>query len=272
MKDYKKTCSKEELEFLNAYDSEKYKKPSVTADIVIFTMDEDDDLCILLIRRGGFPYKGCWAIPGGFLEVDKESIDEAARRELFEETGLRDIPLTQLYTFGSPDRDPRMHVVSVVYTALVPKDQLKIRAGDDASDAKLFKIRYENNGLYFRSTSVMISKEDLGPEDVPSEELASKDLAFDHADIIQLAIKRLRNRIDYEPDAFALLRDPTSFTIFELKKIHESIKNRSLDTANFRKAFFRSYLATGRVRDRNEKREDTGHKPAELYEFLGNQS
>lgn len=188
------------------------------------------------------------------MEVDQESVDEAAERELFEETGLKDIPLTQLYTFGSPDRDPRMHVVSVVYTALVPKEKLQIKAGDDASDAKLFKVCYDIDGVFFRNGSQTIPKERL---------------AFDHADIIQLAIKRLRNRIDYEPDAFALLKDRSSFTIYELKRIHESIKNRSLDTANFRKAFFRSYLASGTVRDRGEKREDAGRKPAELYEFIG---
>ena len=252
--DYRKRCSKEELEFLNSYDPDKYPKPSVTADIVILTMDEEDDLCILLIKRGGFPYKDHWAIPGGFLETGKESIDEAAARELYEETGLKDIPLTQLYTFGKPDRDPRMHVVSVVYTALLPKSALSFKAGDDAADAKLFKIRYDIDGLLLVNSSDRITREDL---------------AFDHADIVQLAIKRLRNRIDYEPDAFALLKDPSSFTIYELKRIYESIKNRSLDTANFRKSFMRNYVSAGTVRDRKEKREDSGRKAAELYEYIG---
>ena len=254
MKDYRKNCSKEEKAFLDSYDPDKYQKPSVTADIVIFTIDEEDDLCILLIRRGAFPYKDCWAIPGGFLETGKESVDEAAERELREETGLSGIPLTQLYTFGNPDRDPRMHVVSVVYTALVPKESLKIRAGDDADDAKLFKVCYDIEGVFFRNGSQTIPKEKL---------------AFDHADIIQLAIRRLRNRIDYEPDAFALLKDRSAFTIYELKRIYESIKNKSLDTANFRKAFFRSYVSDGRVRDKGEKREDAGRRPAELYEYVG---
>ncbi len=254
MKDYKKNCSKEELEFLDSYDPDKYSKPSVTADIVIFTMDEDDELCILLIKRGGFPYRDHWAIPGGFLETGKESIDDTAARELYEETGLKDITLTQLYTFGDPDRDPRTHVISVVYTALVPGSKLKIKAGDDARDAKLFKIRYDIDGLTFVIGTDSVSKDDL---------------AFDHAGIIELAIKRLRNRIDYEADAFALLKDRTSFTIFELKRIYESIRNRSLDTANFRKSFMRNWVSAGRVRDRGEKSEGAGRKPAELYEFLG---
>ena len=254
MTDYRKNCSKEELEFLESYDPARYEKPSVTADIVIFTMDEDDELCILLIKRGGFPYRDHWAIPGGFLEAGKESSEDAAKRELYEETGLKDIPLTQLYTFSDPDRDPRMHVVSVVYTALVPKMKLEFKAGDDAKDAKLFKIRYDIDGLNFASGSEIITKEDL---------------AFDHSEIIKLAIRRLRNRIDYEPDAFSLLKNSSSFTIYELKLIYESIKNKSLDTANFRKSFMRNWLSEGMVRDRGEKSEGAGHKPAELYEFMG---
>ncbi len=253
MKDYRKNCSEEELRFLESYDPDRYKKPSVTADIVIFTMDEDNELCILLIRRGGFPYKDHWAIPGGFLEAGQESPDDTARRELFEETGLKDVALTQLYTFGDPLRDPRTHVVSVVYTALVPRSKLDFKAGDDAKDARLFKIRYDIDGLSFVSGSELVSKDDL---------------AFDHAKIIELAIKRLRNRIDYEADAFSLLKDSSSFTIYELKLIFESIKNRSLDTANFRKFFMRNWVSSGMVRDRGVKSEGAGRKPAELYEFV----
>lgn len=260
MKDYKKHCSKEELEFLKTYDPDRYPKPSVTADIVIFTMDRDDDLCILLIRRGGFPYKGSWAIPGGFVEAGRESVDETARRELMEETGLEGIPLTQLYTFGNPDRDPRTHVISVVYTALVPKSGLKIQAGDDAAEARLFKIRYDMEGLFFSDGSRSVSKDEL---------------AFDHADIIEMAVRRLHNRIDYMPDMFDLLEDRSSFTIYELKRIYERIRNiyeftrKPMDTANFRKFFLRNYLAAGLVKDKGVKQAGAGHKPAELYEYTG---
>ncbi len=273
MRNYKKHCSKEELEFLKNYDPDRYPKPSVTADIVIFTMDEDDDLCILLIKRGGFPYKGSWAIPGGFIEAGKESVDDAAGRELLEETGLKDIPLTQLYTFSAPDRDPRMHVISVVYTALIPKGGLKVQAGadmsgagrivcagDDAADAKLFKIRYDMEGLFLFDGSRSVSGEKL---------------AFDHADIIEMAVRRLHNRIDYMPDMFELLENRRSFTIYELKRIYERIRNiyepvrKPVDTANFRKFFLRNYVAAGLVKDKGIKQPGTGHKPAELYEYIG---
>ncbi len=249
--------SDEEKEFIKNYKADAYERPSVTADIVVFTLDDEDDLNILLIKRNGFPYKDHWAIPGGFLEVGKESIDDTAKRELYEETGLDidNIYLKQLYTFGNPDRDPRTHVISVAYTALIPKSQLTISAGDDASDAKLFKIRYDVNGMLFVSDEVTISEDKL---------------AFDHATIIRTAVTRIRSRIDYEPDAFNLLKDKTEFTIYELKRIYESIKNTELDTANFRKSFTRNYVNTGIVTDLNRKRTETGKKPTELYSYIGN--
>jgi len=252
MKKY--TCtSKEEKEFLAKYDASKFERPSVTADIVILTTDAEDELNILLIKRGGFPYKGCWAIPGGFLNVGKESIDEAAARELKEETGVDGVFLNQLYTFGDVGRDPRTTVITVAYTALVPKDMLNIKAGDDASDAKLFKIRYDVTGMVLSSGDLTITEDDL---------------AFDHEEIIRMAIKRLRNRIDYEDDAFSLLKDSKSFTVSELKKIHEAIKNRSLDLPNFRKMFFREYLDTGKVTELKDTRPVKG-KPTKLYRYNG---
>ena len=248
-----KCNSPEEAEFLKNYDVSKYERPSVTADIVIFTIDEDDELNILLIRRGGYPYKGFWAIPGGFLDVGKESLDDAAVRELKEETNVDYAFLNQLYTFSSPDRDPRTTVISVAYTALVAKDSLNIKAGDDASDAGLFKITYDVNGLVFRNDNMVLTEDDL---------------AFDHNKIIRTAILRLRNRIDYEPDAFNLLKDPKSFTISELKKIYETIKNKSLDLPNFRKSFLREYVATGKVTELEQTRNTKG-RDAKLYRYNG---
>ena len=251
-----KTMSPEEQEFIRNYKADAYERPSVTADIVVFTLDDEDDLNILLIQRKGFPYKDHWAIPGGFLEVGRESIDDTARRELYEETGLDidNIYLKQLYTFGKPDRDPRTHVISVAYTALIPKSQLTISAGDDASDAKLFKIKYDVNGMLFVNDTIS---------------LGESQLAFDHNEIIRTAITRIRGRIDYEPDAFNLLKDKSEFTIYELKRIYESIKNTTLDTANFRKSFIRNYVNTGLVVDLDRKRAETGKKATELYSYVG---
>ena len=150
-----KYSSEEERQFIESYDASKYERPSVTADIVILTIDNEDDLNILLIKRGGYPYKDKWAIPGGFMEVGKESIDETAVRELKEETGIDNVYLKQLYTFGNVGRDPRTTVVSVAYTALVPKSKLHITAGDDAKDAQLFKIKYDVNGIVFTILTIL---------------------------------------------------------------------------------------------------------------------
>ena len=242
--------SPEEKAFLESYDPDRYKKPSVTADVVTLTLSEDDQLCILLIKRGGFPYKGKWALPGGFMNTDEESVTQAAKRELYEETGVKDVSLRQLYTFSDPDRDPRMHVVSVAYTALLPKGSLKVRAGDDAWEAKVFRISYDVDGMTF-------SCEDL--------HVREADLAFDHAMIIKMAIKRLRTRIKYEPDAFWLLRDKKEFAISELKAIHDTILNEKVDLANFRKAFLRDYVDTGRVKALNKK--SNSRRPAMLYDL-----
>ena len=232
----------EEKNFLKNYDVSKYERPSVTADVVIFTMDEDAELNVLLIKRAGHPYKDHWAIPGGFLEAGKESIEETASRELFEETGIKvsdGIDLRQLITVGSPDRDPRTHVVSVVYTALVPKGLLNIKAGDDAKEAKLFKIRkgYDENGdlsIYFVGDKCSITM---------------KNLAFDHDFLIATALKRLRGRLNYTDDSFSLLKDKNNFELLELIKIHEAILFQKLDKANFRKMFIRDYVNKHRVKE-----------------------
>jgi 8-oxo-dGTP diphosphatase len=247
-----KCPSKEEKKFLDKYDASKYERPSVSTDIVILTLDASDELNILLIKRGAYPYKDRWAIPGGFLAAGKESVDEAAARELKSETNIDNVYLKQLYTFGNPGRDPRTTVISVAYTALVPKHMLDIKAGDDAEDAKLFTIRYDVNGIIFENENTVITEDDL---------------AFDHAEIIKMAITRLRNRIDYEDDAFNLLRDKNEFTISELKRIYETIKNRSLDLPNFRKTFLRDYVSTGKVIDLN-KTESSKGKPARLYKYI----
>ena len=247
-----KRSTKEEIDFLKTYDASEYERPSVTADIVVLTLDSSDELSILLIKRGEYPFKGCWAIPGGFLQAGKESIDEAAARELKTETNIDNVYLKQLYTFGNPGRDPRTTVISVAYTALVPKHMLDIKAGDDAQDARLFKIKYDVNRIVFTNDGLTITE---------------SDLAFDHNEIIRMAITRLRNRIDYEDDAFSLLKNKNEFTISELKRIHETIKNRSLDLPNFRKTFLRDYVSSGKVKDLGKTVVSKG-KPARLYTLI----
>lgn len=210
----------------------KYPRPSVTVDLVIFTI-ADDDLKVLLIRRGGEPFKGCWALPGGFVEIG-ESLEAAAARELSEEAGVTNVYLEQLYTFGDPGRDPRGRVISVSYFALVDADRQRIRAASDAADAQW--------------QSVFDTK-------------TNGKLAFDHKRILDYAVWRLRNKIEWTTVGYELL--PKKFTLSELQRVYEIILQKPVDKRNFRK----KVLAQGRIRELSETRSDVAHRPARLYSF-----
>jgi ADP-ribose pyrophosphatase YjhB (NUDIX family) len=206
-----------------------YPRPSVTVDLVIFTIAEDD-LKVLLIRRGQEPFKGRWALPGGFVEID-ESLERAAARELKEEVGVTNVYLEQLYTFGEPKRDPRGRVISVSYFALVDAERQRIVASSDAAEAQ------------WRSVF-----------DAPK-------LAFDHARILDTAVWRLRNKIEWTTVGYELL--PKKFTLSELQRVYEIILQRPVDKRNFRKKI----LAQGQIIELNETRSDVAHRPARLYSF-----
>src|SRR2546426_8136496 len=171
----------------HAYDASKYDRPSVTVDVVILSLRQKD-LQVLLVKRRSWPYEGMWAIPGGFVNMD-ESLETAAKRELQEETGVQDVYLEQLYTFGDPGRDPRTRVITVVYFALLDSERLQVKAADDAVDVGWFSVY------------------DLPP------------LAFDHAKILEYALNRLRGKLDYTQIAFNLL--PEQFTLRELQSVYE---------------------------------------------------
>ena len=206
---------------------DEYPRPSLTVDIVIFTLRESR-LYVLLIRRANHPFAGCWALPGGFVQID-ESLDEAANRELSEETGIEQAYLEQLYTYGEPERDPRGRVVSVAYFALIPADaSIRSEGGSDASQASWF----------------------------PMDELPM--LAFDHAEIISYAIRRLRYKLEYTAVGFELL--PEKFTLSELQKTYEIILGEALDKRNFR----RRILASGIIEPTQSKKGKEG-RPARLY-------
>jgi 8-oxo-dGTP diphosphatase len=204
-----------------------YPHPAVTTDIVLFCIRQQH-LQLLLIQRAAEPFQGMWALPGGFLETD-EDLEACAKRELEEETGIRDIYLEQLYTFGKPDRDPRERIISVAYFALAQSKQLTPQAGSDARQARWFAM-----------------------SDLP-------ELAFDHADIISLAHQRLVAKLDYSNIVFQFM--PENFTLSELQSVYEILLNRRLDKRNFRKRLLSRNLiqATG-------KSIRTGkHRPARLY-------
>lgn len=241
-----------EQEFLDQYDANRYEKPSVTADILIFAMNEEHHLELLLIKRAGHPFQGKWAVPGGFVGIT-ESVDEAARRELLEETGLNDIYLEQLYTFGAVDRDPRMRVISVAYMALISRKRLAPRAGDDAAEAKFFRVYMDNWMLKFKADD--------------GTELLVEDLAFDHKDVIQMGLTRLAGKVDYTGIAFELLEDKNCFTIYELQRVYECIKGVSLDAGNFRKFFKARFLDEGLVRELESVSKKYSKKPSKCFAY-----
>lgn len=177
----------------------KYPHPSVTTDCVIFGFD-GSKLQVLLIERGIEPYKGRWAFPGGFLNME-ESAEEGALRELQEETGLTGAYIEQFHAFTAPERDPRERVITIAYYALVRIQEVK--GGDDAARAQWF-----------------------GLDEIPP-------LAFDHDEILKMALARLRERIHFKPIGFELL--PEKFTMKELQSLYEAILGVQFERRNFAK-------------------------------------
>jgi len=210
---------------------ERFDDQRITADIVIFTI-RDDELQVLLVRRGIPPFERRWAIPGGFV-LPNESLDEAARRELREETGVEDVFLEQLYTFGEPGRDPRGRVVTVAYYALVSPDRAPPLAGSDAAEARWWPAAR-----------------------VP------RPLAFDHDEILATALERLRGKLSYTAIGFELL--PKKFTLSQLQRVYEAILGEELDKRNFRKRVD----ALGVAKPLNETAIVGGAgRPAQLFSF-----
>jgi 8-oxo-dGTP diphosphatase len=235
----------EEQKFLAAYDAEAFPRPSVTVDVAALTA-HDGHLWALMIKRRDHPYRDAWALPGGFVHID-ESLDQAASRELAEETGLENVYLEQLYTFGDPKRDPRTRVITVAYYALVDWQ-------------RLLPLRSEDQPTLFR-VAVEWSGETGGPVNLIDAMGNKLTLAFDHADILGMAVKRIRGKLDYVPIGFQLL--PARFTLRQLQDIHETILAQPLNKDSFR----RRMLASGLLEATGEREDDVGHRPAELYRF-----
>ena len=209
-----------------------YPAPSVTADCVVFGVTFESGgpaLRVLLIERGEEPFEGAVALPGGFVRID-ESVDDAARRELREETGLGDVFLEQLFTFGALDRDPRGRVVSVAYYALVNLADHRLQSGTDARAARWVPV------------------------------LEARGLAFDHDQILAVALERLRAKVRYQPIGFEML--PELFKLSQLQALYEAILGRPLDKRNFRKRF----LAMGLLTQEGEER-GVPHRAARLFRF-----
>jgi 8-oxo-dGTP diphosphatase len=206
-----------------------YEKPSVTADIIIFTI-KDDELKAILVKRKNPPFENMWALPGGFVRIN-ESLDDAAKRELKEETGVEEVYLEQLYSFGEPKRDPRERVITVAYFALINSERINLKASSDASDAQWFSIK------------------------------KLPELAFDHKEIIEYALKRLRWKLEYTNVSYSLL--PEKFTLTDLQRTYEVILDKQLDKRNFRKKISSLNI----LKDLKENTTDVPHRPAKLYSF-----
>ncbi len=204
---------------------------AVAVDVVLLAI-RDDRLSLLLIRRASEPFRGCWALPGGFV-LERESLDAAAARELAEEAGVTRVHLEPFGVYGDPDRDPRGRVISVGYVALVRADELVLQAATDADAAAWF------------------------PLDEPPA------LAFDHPRIVADARAHLRDALDREPVGAELL--PESFSLAALQRVHEAVVGHAIDKRNFR----RKVLAEGLVEAIEGELAGGAHRPAQLYRYAG---
>ncbi len=278
-----------EEEFLANYNEGKYKKPSNTVDMLLFTVDSkktpdirkypEKELKILLIRRKNHPDIRKWALPGGFVNID-EDVDAAAYRELREETNVDNVYMEQLYTFGKVGRDKRTRVISIAYMALIPKEGIKPIAGDDAEEVAWFSVEKKLSEVTKDKVThklVLCNDEMCVRYEYTVEETFKKNgvvpishaqiyadeenqgIAFDHIEMIHMGIERLRNKVQYIPIAFNLV--PKKFTLNEIQQVYEVILGKKLVKQNFRKWVDKF------VEELDEKQEEVGHRPATLFQY-----
>lgn len=281
-----------EKEFLANYDIKAFDQPSMTVDILLMTISDEatenyrklskKSLKVLLIKRNEHPFIGKWALPGGFVRIN-EGLDEAANRELQEETNVENVYLEQLSTYGDVNRDPRGRIVSTSFMSLVNAAEIKMKAGTDAEDARWFEVHYQlvnedsettSNGFVENQYIEMT----LTNEDVTLESTlkvsrivtgrhvsykrsieANDQLSFDHALIIQYGIERLRENLERSDVIFHLM--PELFTLTDLQKAFEVILGKTLLKANFRRKTAKFVTET------SHSTSDAGHRPSKLFKF-----
>jgi len=229
-----------------ASDLDHYPKPSLAVDVVVLTVD-GEDLRVALYQRSIAPEVGSYALPGGFVNID-ESLEDAATRLMSAKVGLEGVFIEQLYTFGDVGRDPRGRVVTVAYYALV--------------DARRFHVKVELRPATVQARIIVPWRgETGGPVEVVDEAGRTLPLFLDHADVLGLAVKRLRGKLDYTPIGFQLL--PDQFTLRDLQAIHEAVRGEPLNKDSFR----RRMLASGQLEATGAREKDVPYRPAELYRF-----
>lgn len=228
--------------FLRSYDPSQFERPSVAVDVVVLTLLEGQ-LHVLLIERDEHPFKELWSLPGGFMRMD-ESLDQAALRVLKTKAGLEGVYLEQLYTFGAVDRDPRMRILSVAYYALVEHSRVTPQMTEKSA---WLAVKVDWAGETGGSARVTDSVGD------------QRLLAFDHPEILGMAIQRIRGKLEYVPIGFELL--PGRFTLRQLQEVHQTILGRSLNKDSFR----RKMLSSGMLEATGELESGKDFRPAELY-------
>ncbi len=255
-----------EEEFLKAYKPGDYERPSVTTDIMVLGTNEDITcLKILLIKRGGHPFIGHWALPGGFINKDETSYSAAAR-ELCEETGLKDIYLDQVYTFTKPGRDPRTWIMSIAYMALVSELE-RVEGLDDADDANWFDLMIDDDTLSISNKDISVDiryrlekktfrNGKISYENYVAEPMSSDKLAFDHVEIIIESILKLKSNFEHSDLAFNLIGD--KFTLPDLQRLYELVLGKKLYKTNFRA------LVASKVRPTGQKRKSLSSRKMSL--------
>jgi 8-oxo-dGTP diphosphatase len=231
----------EERDFLRAYDPSAFDRPSVAVDAVVLTV-EQQVLRVVLVQRTQHPYKGCWALPGGFVGIE-EGLEEAVRRNLLRKAGLSLDHLEQLYTFGAPGRDPRLRVITVAWLAVVRAGRLP---PEMLPGVLLAELRVDWEGEQGGPASAWHQGEAL-------------PIAFDHDLILGTAVQRVRGKLSWTELAFAFL--PEQFTLRELRLVYETLLGRPLNKDSFR----RTVLSRHGLVDTGQRQADVGHRPAALY-------
>lgn len=280
-----------EAEFLKNYDANQYERPSVTNDVIIFTTDDIKEenqrkvpkkgMQVLLVKRDEYPDKGKWSIPGGFIDVN-ESLEDGAKRKLREKTGVENVYIEQLYTFGDINRDKRTRVISIGNMALIEKEIIKFEETNELRESKWFwidkiLIETKKNHRYIENNHILTLKSEDNEVEVRYQvnekidrtmyrrkemtyillDESTENLAFDHYKILDYAVDRLRNKVEYTPIAFNLL--PRLFTVKELQNVYEAIMGREI--LNFRRKMEDMIIET------DEKIEGKPFRPAKVFKF-----
>lgn len=264
-----------EEEFLKDYNPDEFEKLSMTTDILILSVSDEAQsnyrktnkkyMSVLLVKRDDYPFKDKWCLPGGFLDI-KEDLEDCPKRILARETGLHDIYLEQLYTFGNINRDPRMRIVSSSYMALVDKNKLTDKLSENAAWFNIQYFEEKDNVLVILTNDKETLKFKIGKklkekttDRYKFEIIDNNDLAFDHPLVIWSGIERLKNKISYTDVVFNML--PEYFTLGELQQVYEVILNKKLLAPAFRR------IIADKVEKTEKVKTGEGHRPSILFRY-----